>query len=121
MKSYRDLDIYNSAYELALEVHNLSMKLPKHELFEQGSQVRRAAQSIKDNIVEGFGRRRYKAEFIRYLIFAQSSHDETLNQLNMINQIYFKENPISELIEQYEVLGRKINRFIQYVEQEWRT
>jgi four helix bundle protein len=75
MKSYRDLEIYNMAYEFALKIHNLSMSLPKYELYEQGSQLRRSSQSIKDNIVEGYGRRRYKAEFIRYLIFAQSSQD----------------------------------------------
>ncbi len=121
MKSYRDLEIYNIAYELALEIHHLSMKLPKYELYEQGSQIRRAAQSIKDNIVEGYGRRRYKAEYIRYLIFAQSSHDETLNQLNMINDIYFKENPTKEIIERYEILGRKLNKYIQYVEINWKT
>ena len=121
MKSYRDLEIYTIAFDLAFEVHFMSKKLPKYELYEQGSQVRRAAQSIKDNIVEGFGRRRYKAEFVRYLIFAQSSHDETLNQLNMINQIYFKEKPINELINKYEILGRKLNTYIQYVENNWRT
>ena len=121
MNSYRDLEIYNIAYELALEIHHLSMKLPKYELYEQGSQIRRAAQSIKDNIVEGYGRRRYKAEYIRFLIFAQSSHDETLNQLNMINDIYYQKNPTKEIIERYEILGRKLNKYIQYVEINWKT
>lgn len=76
MNSYKDLDIYTMAYRLAIRVHELTMKLPKYELYEQGSQVMRSSKSIKDNIAEGFGRRRYKAEFIRYLIFAHASCDE---------------------------------------------
>ena len=95
------------------------MTLPKHELYEQGSQLRRSAQSIKDNIAEGFGRRRYKLEYIRFLIFAHASCDETINQLEMLNKLYFADNPIDELINDYNNLGRKINRFIQYVEKNW--
>ncbi len=121
MNSYRDLDIYNSAFSLAMEVHNLTMILPKYELYEQGSQIRRSSKSIKDNIAEGFGRRRYKAEFIRFLIFSHASCDETISQLNMINQIHFKENPITDLILKYEILSKKINKYIQYVEKNWKT
>jgi four helix bundle protein len=120
MKSYKDLEIYQMAYKLALEVHNLTLKLPKYEMYEQGSQVRRSPKSIKDNIAEGFGRRRYKDEFVRFLIFAHSSCDETISQLTMINDIYFSENPISELIGQYDILGKRINKFIQFVENEWK-
>ena len=64
MKLYRDLDVYNMAHELGLTCHKLSMKLPKHELYETGSQLRRASKSISANIVEGYGRRRYKAEYV---------------------------------------------------------
>jgi four helix bundle protein len=52
MKSYRDLEIYQMAYHLALEVHDLTMTLPKYEMYEQGSQIRRSSKSIKDNIAE---------------------------------------------------------------------
>lgn len=90
MKSYKDLDIYKLAYQYALEIHQMSMQLPKYELYEQGSQIRRSSKSIKDDIAEGYGRRRYKAEFIRFLIFAHSSCDETISQLQMINDIHFQ-------------------------------
>ncbi len=121
MKSYRDLEIYQMAYHLALEVHDLTMALPKYELYEQGSQVRRSSKRIKDTIAEGFGRRRYKDEFVRFLIFAHSSCDETISQLNMISDIHFAEEPLTDLLNQYDTLGRKINSFIKYVEQNWKT
>ena len=62
MSGYKELDIYTEAYLLAIQIHNLSLKLPKFELYEQGSQNRRSSKSIKDNIAEGYGRRRYKAD-----------------------------------------------------------
>ena len=96
------------------------MQLPKYELYEQGSQIRRASKSIKDNIAEGYGRKKYKADFIRFLIYAHASCDETNSQLNMISDIHFKVNPLSDLIEKYELLGKRLNKFIQYVEASWK-
>ncbi len=119
MKSYKDLEIYKMAYDLAIKVHKMSLTLPKYELYEQGSQVRRSSKSVKDNIVEGYGRKRYKDDFIRFLIFSQSSCDEAVSQLNMISDIHFLENPLNELINDYDILGKKINKFIQYVESNW--
>lgn len=121
MKSYKDLEIYQMAYELALEVHEVTMTLPKYELYEQGSQIRRSSKSIKDNIAEGFGRRRYKDEFVRFLIFSHSSCDETISHLHMISDIHFPEKPLTDLLNKYDNLGRKINSFIKYVEQNWKS
>jgi len=122
MKSYADLDIYKISYSLALEVHKLSLKLPNYELYETGSQVRRSSKSIPSNIVEGYGRRRYHAEFIRFLIFSHSSCDETIVHLNFIKDIYenLKEEAI-QLIEKYIELSKKLYKFIEYVETKWRT
>jgi four helix bundle protein len=120
MKSYKDLEIYQIAYKLALEVHVISLTLPKYELYEQGSQVRRSSKSIKDTIVEGYGRKRYKYDFIKFLTYAQSSCDETISQLNMISTIHFPDQPLIKLINEYDILGRKINTFIKYVEEKWK-
>ncbi len=121
MSSYRDLDIYNIAFELAIEVHHLTLKLPSYELYEQGSQIRRAAQRIKDTIAEGYGRKRYKNEFIRYLDFAHASCDETISHLSMLNTLYFQNEGLNELIVKYNELGAKINNFTAYVEKQWKS
>lgn len=120
-KSYRDLEIYQTSYRLALEVHHMTMKLPKYELYEQGSQIRRSSKSIKDNIAEGYGRKCYKDEFFRYLIFAHSSNDEVISQLNMINDIHFESKGLNKMIEEYQILSKKINRFLNYVQNNWLT
>ncbi len=115
-QSYRDLDVYQLAHRLVVEAHRLSLELPKLELFEEGSQLRRAAKSIPANIVEGFGRRRYKAEFLKHLTYAHASCDETMEHLALLydcgslseeRHIYFT--------EEYRKLGRMLYRFIQSV------
>ena len=118
-KGYEDLEIYKLAYRLAIEVHKMSLTLPDYEKYEQGSQVRRSSKRIKDTIAEGFGRRRYKDEFLRFLIFAHSSCDETRSQLKMINQIHFGNTGLNKLVVEYEILSKKINKFIEYVENNW--
>ena len=88
MSGYKELKIYQKTYELAIKVHHASLKLPKFELYEQGSQVRRSSKSIKDTIAESYGRRRYKADYIKFLVYAQASCDECTNQIEMIREIY---------------------------------
>ena len=69
-KSYRDYGIWQMAHQLAVRVHKMTLeKLPKFEMYEEASQIRRSLKSISSNIVEGFGRRRYKNDFIRFLIY----------------------------------------------------
>ena len=120
MKSYKDLEIYNMAFEYAIEVHKLSLKLPKFELYEQGSQIRRSSKGIKDAIAEGYGRRIYKQDFLKFLTYAHASLLECTSQLEMIIELYQLEGA-DDLKEKYQILGRKIFSFIQYVEQNWKT
>lgn len=121
MKSYKDLEIYQIAYKLAFEVHKMSLTLPKYEMYEQGSQIRRSSKSIKDTIVEGYGRKRYRDDFIKFLTYSQGSCDETISHLNMISDTHFPNEPLTNLICEYDILGKKINKFIQYVEENWLT
>ena len=120
MKSYEDLEIYQLAFKYFLEVHKESLKLPKYELYEQGSQLRRSSESVKSNIVEGYGRRRYKKDFIKFLIIAHASLLECKSQLKSIYLIHDKKE-FNDLYSKYDKLGAKIYSFIQYVEKNWKT
>ena len=120
--SYRDLDIYQLAHELAVTIHKFSFSLPKYELYETGSQLRRSSKSISANIVEGYGRRRYKAEFIRYLVIAQASCDESLEWVKYVIDCHEDvRNDAVEIIKQLNELGKRINRFIVAVEKNHQT
>jgi len=121
MSGYEDLEIYQLAFDYALVIHKASLKLPKFELYEQGSQIRRSSKSICDNIAEGYGRRRYKADFIKFLIYASASCDELKGQLKMLILLYPDIKDFEDHIEPYIKLSIKINNFIKYVENNWRT
>src|SRR5437667_12716037 len=83
--NYRDLEVWQLARELVIAIHEMTLrKLPKFEMFEEGSQIRRAIKSVKSNIVEGYGRRRYKQEFIRHIDYALASCDETADHLDTL-------------------------------------
>ena len=84
MKSYRDLEIYKESKRLAIEIHRVSLSLPKFEMYEEGGQIRRSSKSVTAAIVEGYGRRRYKGDYIRHLIYALSECDETIEHLDFL-------------------------------------
>jgi four helix bundle protein len=119
--SYRDLEIWKLARQAAIAVHRMTVEeLPKFEMYEEGSQIRRSVKSIRSNIVEGYGRRRYKQEFIRFLVFAHASCDEAIDHLEGLFETGSLANEATyrELTKQLDLLGRKLNVFIQGVERE---
>lgn len=74
-------------------------------------------------IVEGYGRRRYKADFIKFLVYSQSECDETIVHLEFLVETESAKNveKAAYLIAQYDKLSMKINRFTQWVEENLRT
>lgn len=117
--SYRTLEIWKRARQAAVDIHNMSLtKLPKFEMFEQGSQIRRSAHSVRSNIVEGYGRRRYKQDFIKHLTYALASCDETHDHLEAIFDTgsLTDETLFAKLRSDLDTLGKKLNLFLQSVE-----
>jgi four helix bundle protein len=105
-----------------VKVHKFSLTFPQFELYEEGSQVRKSSKGVTACIVEGYGRRRYKAEFVKFLTYAHGSCDETILHLNFLRDTHnTEESTIQSMIDSYEEVGGKINRFIQYVEKEWNS
>ena len=120
-KSYKDLDIYTISLDLFLKVHPKTLQLPKYELYELGSQLRRSSDSVVSNIVEGYSRRRYKADFIRFLVFSHSSCLETIGHLYKITVLYPNlKVEFEPFIQIYENLGGKIFNFMSFVEKNWK-
>jgi four helix bundle protein len=121
MYNYRDLEIFKDSWRLAIEIHAMSMSLPKFELYETGSQIRRSAKSVASMIVEGYGRRRYKSDFVKFLIYAIAECDETIVHLDTLydtrsltdKELYFS------LKDAYILLSKKINKYTQWVEDKY--
>ncbi|HEV2437997.1 MAG TPA: four helix bundle protein [Verrucomicrobiae bacterium] len=117
--SYRTLEVWRLAREASVAIHKMTLtKLPKFEMYEEGSQIRRSAKSSRANIAEGYGRRCYKLEFIKHLVYAHASCDETTDHLETLFETgsLADETLYGQLLAKLDLLGLKISRFIDSVE-----
>ena len=116
--SYRKLEIWQLARELTIEIHKISLAIPKFEQFEEAQQIRRSIKTVRSCIGEGYGRRRYKADFIKFLIYSLSSNDETIDHLETLFETEsLKDEMLYNSIHiKLEELGKKLNNFLQAVE-----
>ena len=77
IKSFEDLEAFQRAYKLSLELHKQTLQFPSIEQKALADQMRRASKSVTANIAEGFGKQVYSVgEFRRYLMMAIGSSDE---------------------------------------------
>jgi four helix bundle protein len=117
--NYRNLEVWQLARGLVVEIHDMTLtKVPKLEMFEEASQIRRAIKSVKSNIVEGYGRRRYKQEFVRCVSYALASCDETVDHLEtLVATKSLTDSAIAEQLNaKLDELGRKLNLFLRSIE-----
>ncbi len=84
MKCYRDLEIYIESNKLAIKVQKIALSLLKFELYEEGSQIRRSSKAVTSLVVEGYGRKRCMADFIKYLVYSHAACDETMVHLEFL-------------------------------------
>src|SRR5690554_615152 len=94
------------------------LRLPPFEKYEVGSQIRRSIKSVKSNIVEGYGRRRYKNDYIKFVVFALASNDETIDHLETLydTDSLQDEKLYKQLHMRLNKLGIKINNFLTSLE-----
>jgi len=121
--SYKNLKIWQLSQEVVIDIHAMTLELPAFEEYEEGAQIRRSSKSIKSCITEGYGRRKYKAEFLKFMIYAQASNDETIDHLENLIQTGSIRDPeaFEPLMDKLIHLGRMINNFIKGVEKsDWR-
>ena len=121
--NYKDLDIWKLANDIAIGIHDMTLKdLPAFEKHESGSQIRRSSKSVKSNIVEGFGRRQSKKEFLQFLRYALGSNHETIDHLEtLFSTGSLKDvNKCNYLLGKLNELGKKLTLFIKAVEKQHR-
>ncbi len=119
--SYKKLEIWQLSREIVIDIHKMTLNnLPKFEMYEIGGQIRRSSKSVKSTVVEGYGRRKYQQEYIRFLTYAIASNDETLDHLETLFETgSLKEETLyKDLHSRIDILGKKLNRFIQAIEKD---
>ena len=118
IQSYKDLQVFQLSYELAMELFWLTKKFPKEELYSLTDQIRRSSRSVTANIVEGWSKRRYENVFKRHLLDAIGSLDETKVWLCFAADCkYLTGDEHKALTGRFEELGKMRHRLFE----NWKT
>jgi four helix bundle protein len=113
--TYKDLEVWQSAMELAVQVYRLTAMFPKEERYGLTSQMRRAAVSVPSNIAEGKGRSSDK-ELIQFLCHSRGSLFEIETQLEIGEQLgYSKTEDCDAIRRETARIGQMINGLIRSV------
>jgi four helix bundle protein len=82
VQSVKEMEVYQKAYRLAMEVFVVSKAFPAEERFALISQIRRSSRSVAMNLREAWAKRRYEAHFISKLTDCDGENSETDNSLD---------------------------------------
>lgn len=118
MRNYRDLQVWNKAHNLTLELYRLSQRFPREELYGITGQLRRAAVSIGANLAEGCGRRT-SAELARFVRIALGSASELDYHLLLARDLEFMSSDDFNRTEKHLTEVRKmLTSFLNSVEEQ---
>jgi len=108
-RGYRDLKVYQLAYELALKIHEATKSFPVEEKYSLVDQIRRSSRSVPANLAEAWKKRRYKKAFISKLIDCSGEAGETEVWLDMSKDLgYLEKSNYDDLMENYDQVSRML-------------
>ena len=114
-RTFEDLEAYQFAREFRKKMYEVNRRLPSFEKFELGSQIRRAAVSLTNNIAEGHGRFHYLDQ-IRFCLHARGSLEELIDDLNICaDESYLAGSEIDSLKEQGWCVHRLLNGYMRWL------
>ena len=117
-KSFRDLEVYQRALELVVDVNVFCDTLPSKEQFTLADQMRRASRSVCANITEAWRKRRYKAMFVSKLSDAETEAGEMQCWLDVALKLaYMSKEAYKQFDERYERLLAQLVTMINNADQ----
>jgi len=121
IESYEDLIVYQKLLQLHLEVHEMTMKFPKFELYELGSQLRRSSNSIPANLAEGWNNKHLNI-YIEGINRAHGELRETKHHLSVANKKnYIDDAQYQSILERYHECGRMLRGLEQALTKQKKT
>lgn len=113
MKSYKELIVWQKAYQLVLDTYKVSGKFPRREQFSLSLQIKRNVISIVSNIAEGY-QRQHTAEYIQFLSIAFGSCAELETQLMLARDLSFlPADDFKRLMDLLEQVGKMLNSLLR--------
>jgi four helix bundle protein len=114
MASFRDLIVYKKAFQLAMEIFEITKKFPKEEKYSLIDQIRRSSRSVCANIAEGYRKRRYVAHFVSKTTDSDMENAETQVWLDFsLACEYITKEVYDDKMAKSEEIGRLLNSMIQ--------
>ena len=116
-QSFRDLTVYKKAFEVAMEIFELSKAFPKEEKYSLTDQIRRSSRGVCSCIAEAYRKRNYKAYFVSKSSDADMENSETQSWLDFAQACnYLETNVYIDLIAKSAEVGRMLNHMVEYPE-----
>ena len=111
IKNFRDLDVYKTAMDSAMQVFQLSKSFPAEERYSLTDQIRRSSRSVSANLAEAWRKRRYAAAFVSMLSDAETEAAETQVWAEIaLRSGYLKQETIAQLDDAYDKIIGQIVR-----------
>ena len=110
MRDHRNLEIFNKADQLVLEIYKQTASFPRYEVYGIISQMRRSAMSIASNIVEGCARET-PADYLHFLSIAYGSAKELEYQVSVAARLGYLPND-AVIVASSQTMCRSLNAFI---------
>jgi four helix bundle protein len=108
--SFRELKVYQLAFESATQIFRISKKFPKEEAYSLIDQIRRSSRSVCTNIGEGYRKRVYPKHFTTKMTDADGEATETSIWLDFaLDCEYISKDQFDELQAKYLEIGRMLN------------
>jgi four helix bundle protein len=116
-RGFRDLRVYQLAYENAMQLFEISKRFPRDERFALVDQIRRSSRSVCANIAEGYRKRRYPAMLVSKLSDADAEAAETQVWLDFARDCSYLD-PVrhGRLVAAYEEIGRMLGGMMEHPE-----
>jgi four helix bundle protein len=121
LRNFKELSVWQKAYQLCLEIYRLTKKFPKEEIYNLTSQIRRAAVSVPSNIAEGYGRRT-GPDYIRSLYIAYGSVCELETQIMLSGDLgYVSKSDSEKVLNELAEVERMLKALIRSLEKKHST
>lgn len=113
-KGFRGLTVYKKAFELAMDIYEMTKEFPTLEKFELTDQIRRSSRAVCRAIGEGYRKRQYPKHFSSKMSDSDMENTETQVSLDFAFECkYISQEKYNDLIEKSEEVGRLLNHMIE--------
>lgn len=109
VKSFKELEVYKLARELAKEIFMLTRTFPPEEKYSLTDQISRSSRSIGAQIAEAWGKRKYERHFISKLTDSDAEQLETQHWLETALECeYLNTDETDILLKKCELIGKML-------------